>query len=101
LIEPTFSAQRIHNFDDDCLSSETIDGVSFVLSYPVTRYKPSPIVDLCTKAERERLSPPAIKAFLKIRRDQIRMTRSRFSGQDLVENGKTHSGAHQFNCAAS
>jgi hypothetical protein len=47
--------------------------MSFVLSYPVTRYKPSPIVDLCTKAERERLSPPAIKAFFKIRRDQIRM----------------------------
>jgi hypothetical protein len=40
--------------------------MSFVLSYPVTRYKPSPIVDLCTKAERERLSPPAIKAFFKI-----------------------------------
>jgi hypothetical protein len=68
--------------------------MSFVLSYPVTRYKPSPIVDLCTKADRERLSPPAIKAFFKIRRDRIRMTPSRFSGQDLVENGKTHSGAH-------
>jgi hypothetical protein len=86
-----------------CLSSETIDGVCDVVrsQFPVSRYKPSPIVDLCTKAKRERLSPLTIKAFFKIRRDQIRMTRSRFSGQDLVENGNTHSGAHQFNCAAS
>jgi len=34
------------------------------LSYPATRYDPSSIVDLSAKAERERLSPGAIKAFL-------------------------------------
>jgi hypothetical protein len=34
--------------------------------YPATRYEPSPLVDLSTKAERERLSPAAIKAFLNI-----------------------------------
>jgi uncharacterized protein (DUF2384 family) len=34
--------------------------------YPATRYEPSPPVDLSTKAERERLSPSAIKAFLNI-----------------------------------
>ena len=31
--------------------------------YPATRYEPSPIVDLTTKAERERLSPSAVRAF--------------------------------------
>jgi hypothetical protein len=36
------------------------------LSYPATRYEPSPVVDLSTKAERERLSPSAIKAFLNV-----------------------------------
>ena len=34
--------------------------------YPTTRYEPSPLVDLSAKAERERLSPAAIKAFLNI-----------------------------------
>jgi hypothetical protein len=34
--------------------------------YPATRYEPSPIVDLSTKAERERLSPAAVKAFFNI-----------------------------------
>jgi Antitoxin Xre/MbcA/ParS C-terminal toxin-binding domain/Antitoxin Xre-like helix-turn-helix domain len=34
--------------------------------YPATRYGPSPLVDLSAKAERERLSPSAIKAFLNI-----------------------------------
>lgn len=33
------------------------------LSYPATRYDPSPVVDLASKAERERLSPSALKAF--------------------------------------
>ena len=36
------------------------------LSYPATRYDPSSIVDLSAKAERERLSPGAIKAFLNV-----------------------------------
>ncbi len=31
--------------------------------YPDTRYAPSPLVDLTSKAERERLSPAALKAF--------------------------------------
>ena len=35
-------------------------------AYPTTRYEPSPLVDLSLKAERERLSPSAIKAFLNI-----------------------------------
>jgi hypothetical protein len=34
--------------------------------YPATRYEPSPLVDLTTKAERERLSPSAVRAFLNI-----------------------------------
>ena len=34
--------------------------------YPATRYEPAPLVDLSAKAERERLSPSAIKAFLNI-----------------------------------
>lgn len=34
--------------------------------YPATRYDPSPLIDLSLKAERERLSPSAIKAFLNI-----------------------------------
>jgi len=33
------------------------------LSYPATRHDPSPVVDLASKAERERLSPSALKAF--------------------------------------
>jgi Protein of unknown function (DUF2384) len=36
------------------------------LVYPVTRYMPSPLVDFSSKAERERLSPSALKAFFKI-----------------------------------
>jgi Protein of unknown function (DUF2384) len=35
-------------------------------SFPTTRYEPSPLVDLSMKAERERLSPSAIKALLNI-----------------------------------
>ena len=34
--------------------------------YPVTRYEPSPPVDLTAKAERERLSPSAVRAFFNI-----------------------------------
>src|SRR5262245_10590304 len=34
--------------------------------YPATRYDPSPLVDLSTKSERERLSPAAIKVFFNI-----------------------------------
>jgi Protein of unknown function (DUF2384) len=34
--------------------------------YPATRYQASPLVDLAAKAERQRLSPSAIKAFLNI-----------------------------------
>jgi len=33
------------------------------LAYPSTRYGPSPVVDLASKAARERLSPSALKAF--------------------------------------
>jgi Protein of unknown function (DUF2384) len=35
-------------------------------AYPTTRYEASPLVDLSAKAERERLSPSGIKAFLNI-----------------------------------
>lgn len=31
--------------------------------YPLSRYEPSPLVDLASVAERERLSPAALKAF--------------------------------------
>ena len=34
--------------------------------YPASRYEPSPLVDLSAKAERERLSPSALKAFFNI-----------------------------------
>lgn len=34
--------------------------------YPATRYDPSPVIDLSAKAERERLSASAIKAFFNI-----------------------------------
>ena len=34
--------------------------------YPATRYAPSPLIDLTAKAERQRLSPAAIRAFLNI-----------------------------------
>lgn len=36
------------------------------LTYPATRYEPSPVIDLASKAERERLSPSALKAFFNI-----------------------------------
>jgi hypothetical protein len=34
--------------------------------YPATRYEPSPLVDLNEKAERERMSPAAIRTFFNI-----------------------------------
>lgn len=34
--------------------------------YPRTRYGPSPLVDLTAKAERERLSPSAVRAFFNL-----------------------------------
>jgi uncharacterized protein (DUF2384 family) len=40
--------------------------MSLAPRYPATRYEPSPLVDLSARAERERLSPSAIKAFLNI-----------------------------------
>src|SRR5262245_57480807 len=36
------------------------------LRYPATRYKPQPLPDLGARAERERLSTPALKAFFNI-----------------------------------
>jgi len=36
------------------------------LSYPTTRYEPSPLVDLQSRDARERLSPSAVKAFFNI-----------------------------------
>ncbi len=36
------------------------------MGYPATRYEPSPLVDLASKSERERLSPSAVRAFFKI-----------------------------------
>ena len=36
------------------------------LMYPATRYDPTPVIDLASKAERERLSPAALKAFFNI-----------------------------------
>jgi hypothetical protein len=35
-------------------------------AYPQTRYQPSPVVDLASKGERERLSPAAIRTFFNI-----------------------------------
>jgi hypothetical protein len=43
------------------------------LVYPTTRYDPSPLIDLSSRAERERLSPSALKAFFNImQRWQVR-----------------------------
>src|SRR5579862_2505633 len=36
------------------------------LTYPATRHEPSPVIDLASKPERERLSPSALKAFFNI-----------------------------------
>jgi len=36
------------------------------LSYPATRYAPSPVIDLAAREERKRLSPSALKAFFNI-----------------------------------
>ncbi|MGH8290922.1 MAG: antitoxin Xre/MbcA/ParS toxin-binding domain-containing protein [Steroidobacteraceae bacterium] len=36
------------------------------LAYPSSRYEPSPLIDLHSKDERERLSPGALKAFFNI-----------------------------------
>ena len=41
-------------------------GRTHPLKYPNTRYEPSPLVDLSSKAERERLAPAALKAFCNI-----------------------------------
>lgn len=35
-------------------------------TYPASRYQPSPLIDLNAKAERERLSPAAIRTFFNI-----------------------------------
>lgn len=35
-------------------------------SYPTTRYAPSPLIDLSSKAERKRLSHSAVKAFFNV-----------------------------------
>lgn len=35
-------------------------------AYPQTRYRPSPVIDLTSKVERERLSPAAIRTFFNI-----------------------------------
>jgi hypothetical protein len=40
--------------------------MSLAPRYPATRYEPSPLIDFSQKAERERLSASAIKAFLNI-----------------------------------
>lgn len=36
------------------------------MAYPATRYEPSPLIDLSSKRERERLSPSAVRAFFRI-----------------------------------
>jgi Protein of unknown function (DUF2384) len=36
------------------------------LAYPQSRYEPSPLVDLSSRPERERLSPSALRAFFNI-----------------------------------
>ncbi|MEO8216260.1 MAG: antitoxin Xre/MbcA/ParS toxin-binding domain-containing protein [Acidobacteriota bacterium] len=36
------------------------------IDYPETQYEPSPLVDLASKDERERLSPSAVRAFFNI-----------------------------------
>jgi len=35
-------------------------------AYPATRYRPAPVTDLTDKAQRERLSPSALRAFFNI-----------------------------------
>src|SRR5579862_2586764 len=36
------------------------------MTYPASRHQPSPVVDLASRSERERLSPSALKAFFNI-----------------------------------
>jgi hypothetical protein len=36
------------------------------MNYPATRYAASPVVDLASKSQRERLSPSALKAFFNV-----------------------------------
>lgn len=40
--------------------------MAFPQAYPLTRYEPSPLIDLTEKAERERLSAGALRAFFNI-----------------------------------
>ena len=40
--------------------------MSAAATYPASRYEPSPFVDLSKKAERERLSPAALRTFFNI-----------------------------------
>jgi hypothetical protein len=40
--------------------------VAVQLAYPSTRYEPAPLVDLSSKAARERLSPAALRTFFNI-----------------------------------
>jgi Protein of unknown function (DUF2384) len=35
-------------------------------AYPATRYRPQPLADFSARAERQRLSPPALRAFFNI-----------------------------------
>ena len=42
--------------------------MSSSLLYPSTRYEPAPLVDLSDRAERERLSPGAMRAFINLMR---------------------------------
>ena len=62
--------------------------------YPETRYEPSPLVDLTARAERERLSPSAVRAFFRIvahwgiRDEDARMLRGGISNGAYYEMKK-------------
>src|ERR1700722_17923689 len=48
------------------ISYRTGDRTMPQLAYPATRYDPTPLIDLNSKAERERLSGSALQAFFNI-----------------------------------
>ena len=63
-------------------------------SYPRTRYPPSPVVDLTSKKERERLGPAAVRTFFnimtrwKIRDENARMLLGGMSNGPFYEMKK-------------
>lgn len=67
-------------------------------SYPTTRFEPSPLIDLSSRAERTRLSASAIKAFFntmarwKVRDEDARLLLGGVSNGPFYDMKKQHAG---------